>query len=120
MVAVIGSVLFAVTSARIFWGDQIFPFSRPLPFYTYPFLVLTFVGWIIKLLKASSRLATHFHCCKQVRSNKEATFLPKKEIQTYVAPTHAETVSTYWPSDEIMCRHFRAVFIQPTELCRAR
>jgi hypothetical protein len=53
VVAVIGSVLFAVTSARIFWGGQIFPTSRPLPFYAYPFLVLTFVGWIIKLLKAS-------------------------------------------------------------------
>jgi len=53
VVAVIGSVLFAVTSARIFWGGQILPTSRPLPFYAYPFLVLTFVGWIIKLLKAS-------------------------------------------------------------------
>ena len=53
VVAVIGAVLFAVTSARIFWGDQIFPTSRPLPFYAYPFLVLTFVGWIFKLLKAS-------------------------------------------------------------------
>jgi hypothetical protein len=53
VVAVIGAALFAVTSARIFWGDQIFPTSRPLPFYAYPFLVLTFVGWILKLLKAS-------------------------------------------------------------------
>ena len=52
MVAVIGAVLFAVTSATIFWGDQIFPTSRPLPFYAYPFLVLTFLGWIFKLLKA--------------------------------------------------------------------
>jgi len=53
VVAVIGAALFAVTSARIFWGEQIFPTSRPLPFYAYPFLVLTFVGWIFKLLKAS-------------------------------------------------------------------
>src|SRR5215470_1455288 len=53
VVAVIGAVLFAVTSARIFWGDQLFPTSRPLPFYAYPLLVLTFVGWIFKLLKAS-------------------------------------------------------------------
>jgi predicted lysophospholipase L1 biosynthesis ABC-type transport system permease subunit len=53
VVAVIGAVLFAVTSGRIFWGDQIFPTSRPLPFYAYPFLVVTFVGWIFKLLKAS-------------------------------------------------------------------
>lgn len=53
VVAVIGAVLFAVTSARIFWGDQLFPTSRPLPFYAYPLLVLTFVGWIFKLLKTS-------------------------------------------------------------------
>ena len=53
VVAVIGAVLFAVTSAKIFWGEQILPTSRPLPFYAYPFLVLTFVGWIFKLLKAS-------------------------------------------------------------------
>lgn len=52
-VALIGAVLFAVTSARIFWGDQIFPTSKPLPFDAYPFLVLTIVGWISKLLKAS-------------------------------------------------------------------
>lgn len=51
VVAVIGAVLFADTSARIFWGDQILPTSRPWPFYAYPFLVLTFVGWIFKLLR---------------------------------------------------------------------
>ena len=53
VVAVIGAVLFAVTSAEIFWGNQILPTSRPLPFYAYPFLVLTFVGWILKLQKAN-------------------------------------------------------------------
>lgn len=53
VVAVIGAVLFAVTSGKIFWGDQILPTSSPLPFYAYPFLVATFVGWILKLLKAS-------------------------------------------------------------------
>ena len=52
-VAMIGAVLFAITSARIVWGEPIFPTSRPLPFYAYPFLVLTFVGWMFKLLKAS-------------------------------------------------------------------
>ena len=48
---VIGSVLFAITSARIFWGEQVLPTSRPLPFFAYPFLVLTFIGWIWALLK---------------------------------------------------------------------
>jgi len=51
VVGITSAILFAVTSGRIFWGDQIFPTSRPLRFYAYPFLVLTFVGWIFKLLK---------------------------------------------------------------------
>jgi hypothetical protein len=42
----IGAVLFAITSARIFVGEQILPISSPLPFFAYPFLVLTFAGWI--------------------------------------------------------------------------
>ena len=47
----IGSILFAITSARIFWGAQVLPTSSPLPFFAYPFLVLTFIGWIWTLLK---------------------------------------------------------------------
>ncbi|HZC23731.1 MAG TPA: hypothetical protein VE866_10375, partial [Candidatus Binatia bacterium] len=53
LVAMVGALLFAVTSARIFWGDPVLPNSKPLPFYAYPFLVLTFVGWISKLVKES-------------------------------------------------------------------
>ena len=51
VMGIISAILFAATSAIIFWGEQIFPISSPLPFYAYPFLVLTFVGWIFKLLK---------------------------------------------------------------------
>lgn len=47
----IAAVLFAITSARIFWGEQILPISKPLPYYAYPFLVLTFIGWIYTLLR---------------------------------------------------------------------
>ena len=47
----IGAVLFAITSLRIFWGEQILPISKPLPTVAYPFLVLTFIGWIWTLLK---------------------------------------------------------------------
>jgi hypothetical protein len=47
----IAAVLFAVVSLRIFWGEQILPVSKPLPYYAYPFLVLTFIGWIYTLLK---------------------------------------------------------------------
>ena len=47
------SVLFGVISLRIFWGTAITPISRPLPFYAYPFLVLTFIGWIVAILKSN-------------------------------------------------------------------
>lgn len=48
---IIGAILFSITSARIFWGSPVLPTSSPLPFFAYPFLVLTFVGWISSLLK---------------------------------------------------------------------
>jgi hypothetical protein len=47
----IGAILFASTAARIFWGEQVLPTASPLPFFAYPFLVLTFAGWIWTLLK---------------------------------------------------------------------
>ena len=47
----ISAILFAITSARIFLGEQITPVAKPLPYYAYPFLVLTFIGWIYTLLK---------------------------------------------------------------------
>ena len=53
LVGIIGAILFAITSARIFWGEQVLPTSSPLPFFAYPFLVLTFGGWIWTLLKAA-------------------------------------------------------------------
>lgn len=48
----VGALLFAITAARIFWGEQVLPTSSPLPFFAYPLLVLTFAGWIWTLLKA--------------------------------------------------------------------
>ncbi len=51
LAAIVAAVLFAVVSVRIFWGEQILPISRPLPYYAYPFLVLTFIGWIYTVLK---------------------------------------------------------------------
>lgn len=47
----VGAVLFATTSLRIFWGEPLLPISKPLPYMAYPFLVLTFIGWIWTLLK---------------------------------------------------------------------
>jgi hypothetical protein len=51
LVGIASSILFAITATRIFWGDQLFPISLPLPFFAYPFLILTFIGWIWTLLK---------------------------------------------------------------------
>lgn len=51
IVSVIAAVVFAVTSARILWGEQILPTAAPLPAAGYPFLVLAFVGWIWTLMR---------------------------------------------------------------------
>ena len=51
LVGTFGAILFAITAARIFWGEQVLPTTSPLPFFAYPFLVLTFAGWIWTLLK---------------------------------------------------------------------
>jgi hypothetical protein len=45
------ALLFAATAFRIFAGAQIMALSQPLPFFAYPVLVATFVGWIVTLLK---------------------------------------------------------------------
>jgi hypothetical protein len=54
LVGVLAAVLFAVVAARIFWGEQLLPTSTPLPFFAYPFLVLTFVGWMVTLVKGEA------------------------------------------------------------------
>jgi hypothetical protein len=51
LAGIIGSILFAISAARTFWGKPILPTARPLPFFAYPFLVLTIAGWIWTLLK---------------------------------------------------------------------
>jgi len=57
MIGIATAILFAVTSARIFWGEPLLPTSSPLPFFGYSFLVITIVGWITYLLK-EHRLTT--------------------------------------------------------------
>jgi hypothetical protein len=51
---VVASVLFLIVAARIFWGEQVLPTASPLPFFAYPFLVVTFAGWIWTLLVQKS------------------------------------------------------------------
>jgi hypothetical protein len=45
------AILFAFTAVAIFAGLQVTPTTAPLPFYAYPVLVATLVGWIWTLLK---------------------------------------------------------------------
>lgn len=46
--------LFAVTAGRIYAGKALLPTSSPLPFFAYPFLVATLLGWAWTLLKEES------------------------------------------------------------------
>jgi len=54
LVGMVASLLFIVTAVRIFWGEPLLPTSSPLPFFAYPFFVVTFVGWIWTLLSGKT------------------------------------------------------------------
>jgi hypothetical protein len=43
----IASALFAATAVRMFCGATLTALSTPLPFYAYPFLAITLVGWAL-------------------------------------------------------------------------
>ncbi|KAA3441892.1 hypothetical protein C7I87_33615 [Mesorhizobium sp. SARCC-RB16n] len=49
--ALIAAVLFLVSVGMVLWGAPLLPTSAPLPAAGYPFLVLTFAGWIWTLLR---------------------------------------------------------------------
>jgi hypothetical protein len=51
LVGFVSFVLFFVTATKIFWGEPLTPLSSPLPFFAYPFLVITLGGWIWTLLR---------------------------------------------------------------------
>ena len=42
---VLAALLFAVVAVRIFLGEALTPLSEPLPFFAFPFLAATLVGW---------------------------------------------------------------------------
>ncbi len=48
----VAATLFAAVSLAIFAGAGMTPLTKPLPYFAYPFLVLTFVGWGMKAAKA--------------------------------------------------------------------
>lgn len=45
VVGLIAALLFAVVAVRIFMGAALTPLSEPLPFFAYPCLAATLVGW---------------------------------------------------------------------------
>lgn len=45
VVGLVGAMLFAIVSGRIFMGAALTPLSEPLPFFAYPFLAATLFGW---------------------------------------------------------------------------
>ena len=51
LTALVAALLFVVSACMILWGAPLLPTSSPLPAAGYPFLVLTFVGWIWTLVK---------------------------------------------------------------------
>lgn len=44
-VGLIGALLFGVVAVQIFMGGALTPLSEPLPFFAYPFLAATLLGW---------------------------------------------------------------------------
>jgi hypothetical protein len=46
--------LFAVTAARLYAGEVLLPTSSPLPFFAYPVLVATLLGWAWMLVREES------------------------------------------------------------------
>jgi hypothetical protein len=45
---------FALTSGCIYAGEELLPTSAPLPFFAYPFLVATLLGWAWTLMKRNT------------------------------------------------------------------
>jgi hypothetical protein len=54
----IAALLFAATSLQIFGGKALTALSQPLPFFAYPFLVFTLLGWAWACLRAASAEGT--------------------------------------------------------------
>jgi hypothetical protein len=46
VLGLIAAILFAIVALRILLGDEVLATASPLPFFAYPFLVATMVGWI--------------------------------------------------------------------------
>ena len=68
LVGLVSAVLFGIVSITIFRGVPLTPIARPLPFFAYPFLVLTFIGWIWAIVSRGDELGV-----TDVRTKTEAS-----------------------------------------------
>lgn len=59
LAGMIAAVLFGIVSLSIFRGVPLTPIARPLPFFAYPFLVLTFAGWIVASVSRGAEPGMH-------------------------------------------------------------
>ena len=51
---VIAGTLFVIVSVQLFLGRALTPLTRPLPFFAYPFLVATLLGWAWELYRSAA------------------------------------------------------------------
>ncbi|MBM3487958.1 MAG: hypothetical protein FJX67_15220 [Alphaproteobacteria bacterium] len=52
LLGLVASILFAIVAVQTFVGVPVDAKSSPLPFFGYPVLVATMIGWIWSLLRA--------------------------------------------------------------------
>lgn len=50
----IAGTLFVIVAAQLFMGRAITPLSQPLPFFAYPILVVTLLGWAWERFRSSN------------------------------------------------------------------
>lgn len=55
----IAAILFGIVSLSIFRGLPLTPIARPLPFFAYPFLVLTFAGWVWAIVSRGAEFGSN-------------------------------------------------------------
>lgn len=53
MVGAVAGALFLSVALRLFLGEALTPLSRPLPFFAYPALVATLIGWAWERYRAA-------------------------------------------------------------------
>lgn len=50
----VAACMFPITAGRIYAGEVLLPTASPLPFFAYPFLVATLLGWAWVLMREQS------------------------------------------------------------------